>query len=268
MEAVTLLVIILIHEIGHIWTALSYGWRVEEVQLLPFGGVAKVNELGSTTAMEEMIVALAGPLNNGLMVWVAYFFSSLGWWDAEWTQFFIEANLFIGLFNLLPVLPLDGGKVLQCLLSLRLPYLKAIKLSILFGVVASIGLFIYGLGLPTLDQIHLNALLISAFLIYTNIALWVTTPVQHMRFLLHRKQWTRKAERWGGKALPLLASEQDSVAQTLRRLRRGSYHLIYVLNDRGNIEGVLTEQFILDAYLDRHLHHEPLSSCLKDEFVS
>jgi stage IV sporulation protein FB len=262
LEATTLFVIILIHEIGHIWTALSYGWRVEEVQLLPFGGVAKVNEHGSTTAAEEMIVALAGPLNNGLMVWVAYFFSSLGWWGNEWTHFFIQANLFIALFNLLPVLPLDGGKVLQCLLSLRFPYHQAIKLSIVISLLTSLGLLIYGLGLPLVNQIHLNAIIISVFLMYTNAQLWVTTPVQHMRFLLHRNLWCRQVSLSGRKANPILASVDDTVYETLRRFRRGDYHLVYVLDNQGNVEGVLTEQTLLEAYLEEGLPRERLSRWL------
>jgi stage IV sporulation protein FB len=262
IEATTLFVIILIHELGHVWTAISYGWHVEEIQLLPFGGVAKVREYGNITAWEEIVVALAGPLNNGLMVWMAYFFSSLGWWNEEWTNFFIRANIIIGLFNLLPILPLDGGKVLQCLLSLRIPYLKAIRLSIAAGFLFSIGLIIYGVGLPFLDKLNLNAIVIGGFLIYTNGHLLATAPVQKIRFLLHRQERCLKESDFGGDVTPLLVSSRYTVEHTLRLFRRGKYHLVYIIHKNGQVIGVLSEQKLLAAYFDQHIPNQPVSDLL------
>jgi stage IV sporulation protein FB len=262
IEATTLFVIILIHELGHVWTAISYGWRVEEIQLLPFGGVAKVSEYGNITAWEEIVVALAGPINNGLMVWVAYFFSSIGWWSVEWTDFFIRANVIIGLFNLLPIQPLDGGKILQCLLSLWIPYVKAIRLSIAAGFLFSIGLMIYGFGLPFLNKIHLNAIVISGFLLFTNGHLLITAPIQKMRFLLHRYEWCRNPSNFLGDVVPLLVTSQHTVEHTLRLFRRGKYHLIYIIHKNGQIIGVLSEQKLLAAYFDEKVPNRSVSDLL------
>ena len=70
LEAITLFGIVLIHELGHLTAAKGFGWRVQEVQLLPFGGVLIVDELGTTSTREELIVALAGPLQHVWMILV------------------------------------------------------------------------------------------------------------------------------------------------------------------------------------------------------
>jgi len=61
LEVVTLFGLILIHELGHVSVARHFGWRMTEIELLPFGGVAKTDEWGTVPAKEEMLVAIAGP---------------------------------------------------------------------------------------------------------------------------------------------------------------------------------------------------------------
>ncbi len=124
VEMLTLFGIVLIHEMGHVAAAKSFGWDIREVQLLPFGGVAVVEEAAGTPAYQEAAVALAGPLQNVWMMLVGYMLMLLGIIPPVWGQYFIEANLLIALFNLMPVLPLDGGKVMQAVIGLWLPYQK------------------------------------------------------------------------------------------------------------------------------------------------
>jgi len=115
IEIVTLFGIVLIHELGHVAAAKGFGWRVTEVQLLPFGGVAVVEEMGSVSVWQDIAVALAGPLQNFWMMPVGWVLTAIGVLPVEWGHYFIQANLLIALFNLLPVLPLDGGKVMRAL---------------------------------------------------------------------------------------------------------------------------------------------------------
>ena len=64
VELITLFAIVFVHELGHVAAARGFGWNVLEVKLLPFGGVAEVEEAGSLPSKEEAIVAIAGPLQN------------------------------------------------------------------------------------------------------------------------------------------------------------------------------------------------------------
>ena len=63
-ELSLLFLIVLIHELGHVCVALSFGWRVRQVRLLPFGGAAEMDEYGNAPPREELWVIVAGPFMN------------------------------------------------------------------------------------------------------------------------------------------------------------------------------------------------------------
>ena len=103
LEVITLFSIVLIHELGHIAAAKSYQWRIREIQLTPFGGVALMDDDGAIPAHEELIVSIAGPFMNIVMVALAYVIYQSRMWSSDWTDYFVQANLILCLFNLLPI---------------------------------------------------------------------------------------------------------------------------------------------------------------------
>ncbi|NOZ77584.1 MAG: CBS domain-containing protein [Acidobacteria bacterium] len=123
---------IILHEIGHAVTAQWRGLGVREICLYPFGGVT-VYAGPVPPGIDEILVALAGPLTNGMLAILLLLahglnaplpaapgapgfslFASLFW-----------ANAFFTLFNLIPVLPLDGGWILRSLLTPPMGHLRA-----------------------------------------------------------------------------------------------------------------------------------------------
>ena len=59
-ELLLLFCIVLIHELGHAFAAAHYNWRIKRIQLLPFGGVAELEEHGNKSLKEELVVVIAG----------------------------------------------------------------------------------------------------------------------------------------------------------------------------------------------------------------
>ena len=116
--ALLLFVSVLLHELGHSMAALAQGVKVRSITLFLLGGVANI-ERESTTARGALIVAAAGPLVSLLLAaallgsshGAAHLSPPLG---ALVSQLW-ELNLVLGLFNLLPGLPLDGGLILKAL---------------------------------------------------------------------------------------------------------------------------------------------------------
>jgi Zn-dependent protease len=137
-----------LHEFGHATAARRFGINVPRILLLPFGGVAQMDAI-PRRPREEIIVALAGPAVNlviiaGLMLgvrfpegWDAEYFPLTG---AELMRHLVAVNVVMGLFNLIPVFPMDGGRVWRALLASRLPYLKATRIAVVTGqILAGIG---------------------------------------------------------------------------------------------------------------------------------
>ena len=149
-----------LHELGHSLQALKYGVRVRDITLLPIGGLAQMEEIPEKPG-QELRIAIAGPLVNfataaaligvgallqaQALVTVPELFRSLG--EASWAgmlAYLTMANLAMGLFNLIPAFPMDGGRVLRALLAMRLDYPKATSIAVTVGQGLALLLGLYG----------------------------------------------------------------------------------------------------------------------------
>ncbi len=144
---VMLFTCIVMHELGHSLTARRFGIGVSRILLLPIGGMAEFDSI-PRQPRRELLITLAGPAVNFAIVlalwpWVT---TPPGWLDGEipvtlggfgWELWFM--NIVMGCFNLLPVFPMDGGRILRSLLAMRWPYLKATQWAAAIGKVLAVG---------------------------------------------------------------------------------------------------------------------------------
>lgn len=247
-ELLTLFAIVLIHELGHVVCAKSFGWNVIRIELLPFGGVAETDDRGRSSSFQEAAVALAGPLQNAWMALFAVIMGKLGLWDSEWCGYFIKANAMIGLFNLLPILPLDGGKVMQALIGRWLPYYRTLVLCALVSLLLSLLLAAAAVSGVRSGGVHLNLLAIALFLAYSNWFGYRHASFRFVRFLMNREPVMERLIDRGTLAQPIVIYRYRTIAEIVRLFMRDKYHLVYILNDRGRIEAVLPEHKLLYAY--------------------
>jgi stage IV sporulation protein FB len=132
---------VLLHELGHAAVTRLRGGRVKEILLLPIGGVAVIDRLPTRPA-DELLIASAGPAVSLLLALVFHRLEPL-------SAFFISmrnVNLALALFNLLPAFPMDGGRILRALLTLRMGRRRATELAarsgrILACLMGVVGLF-------------------------------------------------------------------------------------------------------------------------------
>lgn len=263
VEAMTLFGIVLVHELGHVVAIKWYGWRLKEVKLLPFGGVAEVEELGTVPAWEELVVALAGPAQHVWMIALAWGMKMFEVLDPVWWDYFIDANMMIGLFNLLPILPLDGGKVMQVALSYFLPYYRTIWYGAIVSLIISviiIGVIVWEMGQ---GRPQLSMMAISLFLLYSNWYSLRNAPYHFIRFLSVRAERGKAFIAEGTLAQPIVVNGRRQVSEILKLFMREKYHLIYVMNERGVIQKVLPEQRLLTAYF----HEKKPGSAVSELFM-
>ncbi len=133
---------VVLHELGHALTARRFGIGVPRILLLPIGGMAEFDSIPRKPS-RELAIALAGPAVNfvivGLLLLFVSFpgeqivllvrsiFSSKTTNDISMSvmQELLTLNFIMGCFNLVPVFPMDGGRVLRALLATRFDYLRA-----------------------------------------------------------------------------------------------------------------------------------------------
>ncbi len=151
-SAVLLFASVLAHEFGHALTARRFGMRTHAIMLFLFGGVAQVAE-EPPSPRAEFLVAIAGPLTS-LALAAAFYAVSPVLGDRALgaiIRYLVVVNLMLGVFNMVPGFPLDGGRVLRALLwhrSNSLP--RATRIAARTGQVVAV-LFI-GAGLVVLSR--------------------------------------------------------------------------------------------------------------------
>jgi Zn-dependent protease/CBS domain-containing protein len=143
-----LFVCVTLHELGHAFQALKYGIAVEDITLLPIGGVARLQV--PDNARQELAIAVAGPAVNVAIAAVLIVIGALtgttvvedptavstAMGRANWAAllpYLTVANIGLVLFNAIPAFPLDGGRVLRALLALRLDYARATAIAVAIG---------------------------------------------------------------------------------------------------------------------------------------
>jgi len=132
---------ILLHELGHAVVARYLGVHTAGIELGFLGGAAKMVNM-PTTAKSELAIAAAGPAVSlmlggagiGLGIIGVPFAGLIGW-----------INIVIAGFNLIPALPMDGGRILRAALSTKLDYVKATDIAVIVARVAAVGFAILGL---------------------------------------------------------------------------------------------------------------------------
>ncbi len=142
-EFVCSLTAVILHEFAHARVAKKFGYALNEIKLMPYGAALCGNV--DMTLKHEIAIAAAGPIVNLVL---GLIFAAM-WWivpsSYAFTQVFCVCNMYIGIFNLLPVYPLDGGRITLALLSHRFDRKKAYFvmriLSAVFGLTA-IALFV------------------------------------------------------------------------------------------------------------------------------
>lgn len=111
---------VLAHEVAHAAVTKAQGGEVEKITLFIFGGVAQIAEEPKSPG-REMLMAAVGP-GTSLMLAAGAFAAwwatrtSMPWWFTSPLEYLAQINLFVGVFNLLPGFPLDGGRVFHSLI--------------------------------------------------------------------------------------------------------------------------------------------------------
>ncbi|QED48784.1 M50 family metallopeptidase [Cytobacillus dafuensis] len=241
LELSLLLLIIFVHEMGHAAAASFFSWRIKRISLLPFGGVAEVDEHGNRPLSEEVIVILSGPLQHLWMIGLAFILYQFSFISEGLYHLFIQYNLMVLLFNLLPIWPLDGGKLVFLFFSLKHAFPNAHRQALQISIGCMV---IFAVMILLLSPLNLNIWVIIAFLLFSLYHEWKQSRYIFIRFLLERYYGKNSDVR---KLKPLVANDNELVIHVLEKFQRGYKHPIIIEKDGKEI-GSMDENELLHAY--------------------
>ncbi len=170
---------VLLHELGHALMARWFGISTRDITLYPIGGIARLESTGNRP-VEEICIALAGPAVNFVLVLLLSPLVALCALSglamnpdkalgqgalaifASYLAVVWAANGVLMLFNLLPVFPMDGGRVLRAILSTGLGPMKATEIAAALAILLALGLSVLGVILGSISLILVPLFVIFA----------------------------------------------------------------------------------------------------------
>lgn len=217
-------ILLLIHECGHFFTAFFFNWEVDKIVFYPYGGISKFTHEINCPLKEELVVLLMGPL----MQLISYFVLMNISYFYNYQTLLTNINYSILIFNLIPIYPLDGGRIIQILICYLTSYSLSFRIiyfiSFIFLFIISL-LFIYN---PTLNVLLIIILLIVKLL----------TEKRNINYYLEKFILERYLHKYKFKKSKIVKRTKD--------FKRDYHHLIKI-NDRYFLE----EEYLLRKYKDK-----------------
>lgn len=244
---IALFVCVVLHEFGHALTARRFGVKTQDIILSPIGGVARLERLPERP-IEEFYVAAAGPLVNVAIVLLLlpYFFFF------SWSEFLdhldpyqidgpihlvaamLIGNIVLAGFNLLPAFPMDGGRILRSLLSIRWGRLRATQIASYLGNFFGILMVVYGAYTWSITTIFIGVFVfLMAYQEYKMVKLDELLGQTLVSEIL-RKQFT-----------PILPDQ--TMEQAINTMKTGLEKNFLVMNEEQQLLGVMHEAFLIEA---------------------
>ncbi|MBM7613587.1 site-2 protease family protein [Alkaliphilus hydrothermalis] len=237
--------VVLIHEIAHYKVGEYYGVNLTEIELFPFGGVVKIEDGLGLDPFKEMAISIAGPLSNFILLVSGYFLGLYLPIKEDLLNIFLTANFMIFIFNLVPIIPLDGGRIFRAFLSYIWGMKKATSITVFIGKLLSIVMLLVGIYYTRQSHDNIYLIILAGFLYFN------AHRERKLVFFLFIKDVLRKKRTLQNKGVMnakyLTVMETVDLNRVFQEFSTGRYHFVTVISGKGEILGTLTEGQILDA---------------------
>lgn len=229
--------LVVMHELVHAIVAALKGFEISQIEILPFGGAAEYSGLLEMYPSVEMLVALAGPLSNMILLPLFYFLE---------LDIFLKYSLVLALFNLVPLLPLDGGRVLRSILVRKRGFKRGTEAVVTFSRIGAVVLFLTGLVMIAVNYLSVVFIITAIFIYYAAFRENEQFYYRLLSYLVLRKN---KPEDFDLKEIfARVVVKEFPVEELILQLSPEKYNVFYVVDGKYNIISVLSETSLLDAF--------------------
>lgn len=244
--------VVFVHEIFHLFATLLVKERVGSIIIMPFGMTLRLSARIIRHTEKEIFIALAGPFSNVLMLalsfWLAPFFPA----EPLSLQVFRFLNLSVFCLNLLPCLPLDGGRIVKAILIRRIGYLSAVSVMKRLGRVLTAALLLLGIFLLVLTRLNGSLLMAASFLALHMVEEKRRNEFILMQELVYAKEKLRK--RGAMRSRSVSAMDALPARDIFKMLSYDSYFIIHIVDHEQNHLRAVTEAQVVDALTEKGWH--------------
>ena len=243
---ITAFIFAVLHEFAHIAAAFKFGVPIEKVELQPFGITAKLKEHYIKEPYKEIFIALAGPAFNFFAASVCHILIRHHSLDLTYIMWL---NLSMAILNLLPCLPLDGGRVVKALLTDNWGIVKAFNTMIRLTKIMTAAILAGAVLLLLYSDFNFSLILIAAFLLANISAERRNLNIIAMKEMLQNKEKLKRDDI--NKVRTIAVFEDVSARILLKYFSYNYYYVIDVVDKDMKITNRVTETQLIDALITK-----------------
>lgn len=237
----------LLHELSHILSAKLLKIKTSKVEIYPFGICARLSDSYIASSEKEFLVAFAGPFSNLILFWLCSFISIF--FQSEILEYCINLNLAMCVLNLIPALPLDGGRILKAILTSKYGILRAYNFMVKLSRLLICVILIAALIIFFVYDFNFSLILISVFLLQNICAEQKTISLITLKEIIKRKDNKIIS---GEKSAKTICVNKNAPARTiLKHLSYDYVFVIHIVDDFGKIIKTVTEIQVLSKLTEK-----------------
>lgn len=227
-----------LHELCHVLMAKSLKVNVHTIELQPCGFTARIKE-SSIPIKDELAIALCGPAFSIVCGCVAMSAISFIGFQTHLLMSFALFNIVLGAMNLLPALPLDGGRILKAVLSLFFSPYVCSSICIFTGLILSSTIILSGIYGTYMDIVNFTVPLIGVLILLGTVCEIKHKPHAKLNAMLKR---SNAVERIGRLAVTVHAmSASLDVKTAISMFNMNKYNVVDVIDNNLNVIATLDE---------------------------
>jgi stage IV sporulation protein FB len=231
-----------LHETAHIVMATYCKSEIRNVKINPFGLSAEIC-ISNVERPKRIAIIFSGVVLNIFAIVILYVIFYFFKQSSDFILYSIYINAYLVFFNMLPIIPLDGSRILNEFLASINGYYQAAKTVNIISKTVSCFIFIVGVFIFILDYKNYGLLLISIFLIVMQKFSRTQLTMDRVKNLLYKKE--RALEKPFYETRQLAVPSDMQITKLMKVMDYDMFHIIYVLNSDMKIIDCLTEQEIM-----------------------
>ncbi len=236
-------IFVLLHEWTHYIVAVLFHYKIDKMELNLWGGVLNMQDYVLKPS-HEIVILISGPLLN---LFFALAFNFLyQYFSHPLIKEIVFVNTVLGTFNLMPISPLDGGKIIRLYLSYFIGYGKAIKISLIFSKIFSIMLFLMGVYLLQYDILYITMCCVA-------INIFISSQ-RESHFVLYKIiRFMEQPDHQASSKIVVYKSNKK-VKHAVDTYNPSKKRLFTVVNEKGKYKGQLSETDILKGIFEHGIY--------------
>lgn len=233
------------HELFHLFAAYKLKIKTDRIIVLPFGINININQ--KLSYISEILFCISGPFASFLLAFL-FFSLKLNGFTTQFTDYIVINNLSLFIINVLPIYPLDGGRIFKRVTEEKTGYFKAAEISIwvsqFFVFLVCVFIFLTVLFF----KFNISIMVLCCFLIYSISEQKKSAILTFSQLLIYSSQKLENSEKI--LVREIAASNTLPIKDVIKLMSDNMYVIITVTDKNGKIIARLSETELIKKAID------------------